>query len=93
MTKNIKELLPLGSIVRLQGAKKPLMIFGQCQTDANTNQDYDYIGVLWPMGSMGNQTNVLFNHSGIEEVLFTGFDNEVRQGFLGKLQEFYDSKQ
>lgn len=93
MTKNIKELLPLGSVVRLQGAKKPLMIFGQCQTDAGTNADYDYIGVVWPHGSMGAKSHILFEHSSIEEIIFTGLDNQERQEFVGKLQEFYDSKQ
>lgn len=87
---NVKELLPIGSVVRLREAKKCLMIFGVCQSHKNTT--YDYVGVLWPEGNMGTETQVLFAHEDIEEVVFTGYDTAERQAFLERLSAFYESK-
>lgn len=85
----IKQLLPVGSVVRLTAAKKDLMIIGIRQTQKDTGKEFDYIGVLWPEGSMGAKTNVLFNHGDIENVAFMGYDTEERAAFLEKLSAFY----
>lgn len=92
MTNNVKELLPIGSVIRLKGAKKYLMIFGVCQTDSKYKKDYDYIGCIWPEGSIGDKTQVLFDHVNVEEVAFTGMDNEVRQEFIERLDNYYASR-
>ena len=89
---NVKQLLPIGSVVRLRAAKKDLMIFGICQTKKESGKDFDYIGVLWPEGNMGPNTQVLFSHDDIESVAFTGYDNAERQAFIGRLQAFYEQK-
>ena len=89
MTKNIKELLPIGSVIRLRGAKKYLMIFGICQTEQENNKTYDYIGVIWPEGNVGQKTQILFNHADVDEVAFTGLDTPDRQKFIEKLAEFF----
>lgn len=91
MTANVRELLPVGSVIRLRGAKRCLMIYGICQTESKTNKDYDYIGVIWPEGSIGAKTHVLFNHCDVEEVCFTGMDNEYRQEFIERLYQYYES--
>lgn len=91
MTDNVKELLPIGSVIRLRGAKKCLMIYGICQTESKTQTDYDYIGVVWPEGNIGARTHVMFNHCDVEEVVFTGLDNEQRQNFLERLHQYYES--
>lgn len=91
MTNNIRELLPIGSVIRLRGAKKELMIFGLCQTAKANQKTYDYIGVVWPMGNMGDKTQIMFNHVDIEEVLFLGFDNETREDFMEKLVTYYET--
>ena len=36
---NVKELLPIGSVVVLKGGEKKLMIFGIKQTDQETGKD------------------------------------------------------
>lgn len=87
---NVKRLLPVGSVVRLREAKKCLMIFGICQTHKDIT--YDYIGVLWPEGSMGNETHILFAHDDIEEVVFVGHDSGERQTFIDRLNQFYESQ-
>lgn len=86
---NINELLPIGSIVLLEGGKKRLMIFGVKQKKSDTGEEYDYIGVLYPEGNIGNQGQFLFNHKDITHLYFRGFEDVERQEFISKLEMFY----
>lgn len=86
---NIKELLPIGSVIWLKEANRPLMIFGIKQSNLETKEEYDYIGVLYPEGNMGTESQFLFQHKDIEKVLFRGYETEEREVFIQKLEEFY----
>ena len=90
---DFKELLPIGSVVILKNAVKRLMIYGVGQTDKSEGKEYDYIGVMYPEGNMGEGTQYLFNHSDIESVYFRGFDDDERTKFINALQEFYESNE
>lgn len=92
MGASIEQLLPIGSVIWLKGAKRPLMIFGIKQTDTETQKEYDYIGVLYPEGNMGEKTNFLFQHEDIERVEFRGYDSEARDVFIEKLAEVYQEQ-
>lgn len=92
MMKKVMELLPIGSVVRLTAAKKDLMITGIRQGKKGSDREFDYIGVLWPEGSMGPNTNVLFDHADIQSVVFMGYDTPERTAFLEKLDMFYETK-
>ncbi len=87
---NIKELLPIGTVIILKNANKKLMIFGIKQVNADNGKEYDYIGVLYPEGNIGTDNQYLFNHEDIQEVFFRGFEDEERAGFVENLQKFYD---
>lgn len=87
---NFNELLPIGSVVILKNAAKKLMVFGVGQTDQSENKEYDYIGVMYPEGNMGEGTQFLFNHSDIDKVFFRGYEDEERQSFISSLQEYYE---
>lgn len=89
--KKIKELLPIGSVISLQGGFKKLMIFGVMQSDGN-GEDYDYIGVIYPEGNIGEKGKYLFQHKDIETVYFKGFENDEREEFIKKLDEFYQKR-
>lgn len=89
---NIKELLPIGTVVLLEGAEKRLMIYGVKQTDQETREEYDYIGVVYPEGNMGQGTQFLFNHDQIKEVFYKGFEDEERNEFIDKLNAYYEQK-
>lgn len=89
---SIKELLPIGTVVLLEGAEKRLMIYGVKQTDQETQEEYDYIGVVYPEGNMGQGTQFLFNHDQIREVFFKGFEDEERNEFIDKLNAYYEQK-
>ena len=90
---SIKELLPIGTVVRLAGAEKKLMIYGVKQTDNNTGTEYDYIGVLYPEGNIGEDVQLLFNQEHIEEVVFKGYSCEEQENFLNTLAQYYEQKQ
>lgn len=89
----IKELLPIGSVVLLKNGQKRVMIFGVKQTDNNTGTEYDYISVLYPEGNMGEAGQFLFNHEDIEQIFFRGYEDAERDEFMEKLQEFYDANE
>jgi len=87
-------MLPVGSVVLLEGGEKRVMIFGVMQTDTideNTAIDYDYIGVLYPEGNMGQEFQFLFNHEDIKEVFFRGFEDDEREHFLQNMGEIFAS--
>ena len=85
----IRNLLPIGSVVLLKEGKKRLMVYGIKQTDKSSNTEYDYIGVLYPEGNMGDGTQFLFNHGDIDEIYFRGCEDEERENFIAKLEDFY----
>lgn len=78
-----------GAVVKLRNGIRPLMIFGIKQTNLETNEEYDYIGVLYPEGNMGDKTQFLFNHEDIEEVISKGYTDETWEDFIKRMREFY----
>lgn len=86
------ELLPIGTVVLLKDAQKKLMIFGVGQTNETDNIDYDYIGVMYPEGNMGEGTQFLFNNGDIDKIYYRGYEDEEREEFINRIQEIYDSK-
>lgn len=89
----IKELLPIGSVVLLQGGIRKLMIIGIKQfTEENPGVEYDYSAVLYPEGFLGENTMFLFQHSDINDVIFRGYSNPEREKFIEKAQEIYEEQ-
>ena len=89
----IRDLLPIGSVVTLEEGKKRLMIIGVKQTNEEDGVEYDYLSVMYPEGNMGGETPFLFNQDDVVEVVFRGFEDDERTEFLGHLEEFYKNKQ
>ena len=86
----IKDLLPIGSIVLLKNGEKRLMIIGVKQSDVNANgEEYDYLGVMYPEGHLGEGFQYLFNQEDIERIVFRGYEDAEREEFLYKLSSFY----
>lgn len=87
----IKDLLPIGSIVLLKDGEKKLMINGILQNDAGgTGENYDYLGILYPEGHIGEGFQYLFNHEDINEIIFRGYEDAERVEFLEKLAKLYE---
>lgn len=88
---DIKNLLPIGSIVLLIGGEKKIMISGIKQTNQNgEGEEYDYLGVLYLEGNIGEPFQYLFNHDDIKEIFFRGYEDEERKKFLSKLEAYYE---
>ncbi len=84
-------LLPIGTVVKLKGGKKRLMVFGikqmQKLNENDSSKEYDYIGVLYPEGNLGAKSQFLFNHEDIEVVYYRGFEDIERQKFIESLNK------
>jgi len=65
-----KELLPIGSVVLLKGGIKKIMVTGikpvSKDDDDGTEQEYDYIGVIYPEGYLNDEFNFFDEESFIE---------------------------
>ncbi len=90
---NIKDLLPIGSVVLLRGGIKKMMIMGiKIATQENPDNYYDYIGVMYPEGFMGEKQNFLFNHEEINDVVFMGYSNLEHKEFLAQLDKLCEGQ-
>ena len=52
-------------------------------------KQYDYIGVPYPEGNMGDEYQYLFNHEDVTQVFFLGVEDVERQQFIRGMAEFY----
>jgi len=85
----VKELLPIGTVVKLKEGVKRVMIFGIKQTNETDSIEYDYIGVLYPEGNIGLEFQYLFNHGDIDQIYHRGFEDEEREHFIDELDKVY----
>ena len=83
-------LLPIGSVVKIKGVSKPIMIFGFLQRSGVSHvQVVDYIGVPYPEGNIGAYAQIGFQRTDIVEVLFEGY----RTPELDELEKIFAEKQ
>lgn len=89
----MKDLLPVGSVILLKDATKKLVIMGILQVKPDEKKMYDYLGVPYPEGYIGNNNNFLFNHEDINDVVFTGYSNPEQKTFMNVMRMLYDKAQ
>lgn len=79
--------LPVGTVVFLKNLQKKVMIIGvNVIANQDENRVFDYIGVMYPEGYLGNdQGNFLFNHDDINDVVFEGYNNPEREEYIIQL--------
>lgn len=86
-----QDLLPIGSVVLLNGGNKRVMICGRIQACGGENVIYDYSGCFFPEGIIDPKNMFFFNRDAIQMVFFIGFQDqeelEFRRDVLGKLGE------
>ncbi len=76
-------LLPIGSVVKLKDNDQRVMITGVLQNSrAVPGRTFDYIAVPYPEGMHDSRLNLGFDRSDIEEVVFRGYEDGERNGFL-----------
>jgi len=85
----VKELLPVGSVVLLNGGTKKTVIMGIMQFGTINNEkiSFDYVAVPYPEGFIGLDTLLFFNHLDINEVVFDGHDDAERRNLIQMLSE------
>lgn len=84
----VKDYLPIGSIVKMKGSKQKVMVTGlQSIRATEPNRVYDYIGVIYPMGYLSSAYQVLFDNEEIEETVFVGYSDELRDRYIELLSE------
>lgn len=88
----MKELLPLGTVALLKNATKKVMITGYLPTTSD-NKKFDYIGVLWPEGSLSSDKTLLFNHEDVDQITFNGYVDEEQKEFMNKVKDFLSKQQ
>lgn len=80
-------LLPIGSVVKLKNAKKPLMVFGLLQNNPMIpNKSFEYISVPYPEGHFDVRLHIGFNHDDIENIIFRGYEDEAQLAFKEMLE-------
>lgn len=83
--KNVEELLPVGSVVYLEGGTALLVIVGVCKLVQPKDEDkrlyFDYSATLYPQG-LEEENLFYFNHENIDQVVFTGMESEEFRRYL-----------
>lgn len=82
-----KDLMPIGSIVRLIGGTHRVMICGRIVCKAGEDKIYDYVGCLYPEGMTSSEKMFFFNRDAIETVFFIGFQDEDEFKFRQALNQ------
>ncbi len=81
-------LLPVGSIVLLEGGNHRIMIMGYCQQlMSDTTHIFDYVGCLFPEGYIGADQNFLFDRDQIAKVYHVGYQTDGQFAFVEKMEE------
>ncbi|MBP3441233.1 MAG: DUF4176 domain-containing protein [Clostridia bacterium] len=89
----MKNLLPIGSVVLLNGGEKRLMICGRIQTDVATGTVYDYSACFYPEGMINSKELFMFNNENIQQLFFVGFQDEEELAFRQFLKEAIANKE
>lgn len=89
-----EKVLPIGTVVLLQGAQRRAMIIGYQRTAANNDERiYDYCGCPYPEGYMSPEKTFLFDHEQIDRLISIGFQNAEEVEFQEKLREIIDARE
>ena len=71
----MKNFLPIGSIVKLKGGSKRIMICGRLQSRVPDNKLFVYIACLYPEGFIDAKSMYLFNNEDIDTVFYIGMQD------------------
>lgn len=89
----MKSLLPIGSVVLLNGGEKRLMICGRVQTDVATGKTYDYSACFYPDGIISSKELFMFNNENIRKIFFIGFQDGEEFAFRQFMEEQLSDKE
>ncbi|MGF9938257.1 DUF4176 domain-containing protein [Bacillus anthracis] len=78
--------LPIGTVVMLEEIEQFVMIIGRMVVSAD-KRDFDYVGVPYPVGYLGDEKVLCFNHDKIVEEMHRGYMTESELVLREKLVE------
>lgn len=78
---NYEKMLPIGTVLCLNGSENPVMIIGCNQVELRNKRLYDYSGVIFPMGYTDDQHVYIFDHENITKVYSVGYLDEESKKF------------
>lgn len=83
--------IPLGSIVLLDGGTQKLMVVARGLNVKRGNKTFffDYAGVPYPQGLLGNQV-AYFNHENIRTLSFIGCNDGDNQTIVDVLNDYLE---
>ena len=87
---NMKEedtMLPLGSILRLKGAKQNVVVIGYAVIEEGDVKPWDYLGCPYPTGVIASDQNLMFNKEDIDRVIFLGYSAEEDKKYRDTLNQ------
>lgn len=76
-----KDMLPIGSVVLLNGGDKRVMICGRIQAKEGDDKIYDYSACYYPEGIVDPSSMFFFNRESIDTVYFLGFQDKEELDF------------
>lgn len=80
------KLFPIGTVVKLEEVEPIIMIIGRIVVSAD-KRDFDYVGVPYPVGYLGDEKVLCFNHDKIVEEMHRGYMTESELVLREKLLE------
>ena len=91
MFENFK-ILPIGSVVSVNGSKEPFMIISQFPVTTSNNREgyFDFGAVQLPLGLISDEM-IFFNKEDISSVLFVGYIDTGYQMLHQKYDELVAS--
>ncbi len=81
------KFLPVGSVVLLKEATRPIVIIGYMIVEDNSDKIWDYLGCAYPIGVVDSSKNLLFQREQIDNVLFTGYQDEEGKKFIEDIEK------
>lgn len=66
------KLLPIGTVVKLEDIEQSIMIIGR-MVISEDKREFDYVGVPYPIGYLGDEKVLCFNNDKITEEMHKGY--------------------
>lgn len=83
-----ENMLPVGSVVLLKNAVKKTVIIGYMQIgERDKTKLHDYVGIMYPFGTLGVESQFLFDHKDIQDIIFTGYKNSEFEEMIAALEK------
>ena len=83
--KMYKDLLPIGSVVKLAGGERYVMIIGRIVVAEGSDDIFDYVGCVYPEGVCGGEDMLFFNRDAVDSLYFVGFQDEQELIYRGEI--------